>query len=335
MASPIQFNVGGRHFEVSRELIEQQPESMLGRMVSESWHPDPKEVIFIDRNGDIFAQVLEYLRYGNIVLPTNMPKEMFVRDLDYYGLEYDGDDVMAELREEIVKMKDFQGQEHRAVVGRYMHDQDFIDERMRAILVDWLCDVDRAKKGDPESIFLATQIIDRYLSENPNLAKAKLQLVGVSAFSIAWKCKKEFYPDNLSLLAYLTDHSCTEDEIVAMEGKILKALNYMVSTPTAYNFIVWYLDADHEDKQLVFLVTYIAEEAMLSYQLQVTYKPSLLAAAAILIGRHVVNRESKWTPTLLRYSGYREDEVIPVAKEMLAAKKAKPEGLKGGATKKY
>ncbi|KAL7549271.1 hypothetical protein ACHAWF_012549 [Thalassiosira exigua] len=56
MASPIKFNVGGRHFEVSRELIEQQPESMVRRMVSESWPPDPKQVIFIDRNGDIFAQ---------------------------------------------------------------------------------------------------------------------------------------------------------------------------------------------------------------------------------------------------------------------------------------
>ncbi|KAL7529982.1 hypothetical protein ACHAWF_003188 [Thalassiosira exigua] len=166
-------------------------------------------------------------------------------------------------------MKDFQEQEQRAVVGRNMHDQDFIDERMRAILVDWLCDVDR--------------IIDRYLSENPNLAKAKLQLVGVSAFSIIWKCKKELFPDDLSDLVYATDQPCTEDKIVAMEGKILRVLNYMVSTPTAYKFIVWKLDTDHEDKPLVFLSSYIAEEAMLSYQLQVTYTPSLLAAAEILI----------------------------------------------------
>ncbi|KAL7550118.1 hypothetical protein ACHAWF_013354 [Thalassiosira exigua] len=112
LPTSIKFNVGGRHFEVSRDLIEQQPDSMLGTTVSGHWHPDREKTIFIDRNGDIFAQVIEYLRYGCVVLPTSVPKEMFVRDLDYYGLGYeegaikDGDEVMAELREENARMKE-------------------------------------------------------------------------------------------------------------------------------------------------------------------------------------------------------------------------------------
>ncbi|KAL7525127.1 hypothetical protein ACHAWF_001224 [Thalassiosira exigua] len=72
LPTSIKFNVGGCHFEVSRDLIEQQPESMLGRLVSASWHPDPEKTIFIDRNGDIFAQAMEYLRYGSVVLPASM-----------------------------------------------------------------------------------------------------------------------------------------------------------------------------------------------------------------------------------------------------------------------
>mmetsp|Transcript_10495 Transcript_10495/g.18961 ORF Transcript_10495/g.18961 Transcript_10495/m.18961 type:complete len:289 (+) Transcript_10495:248-1114(+) len=107
----IKFNVGGRHFEVLRDLIEKQPESMLGRGVSETWQHDPEKTIFFDRDGDIFAQVLNYLRYGTIVLPTNMPKEMFIRDLDFYVLDYndevikDGDKVLAELKEVIEENK--------------------------------------------------------------------------------------------------------------------------------------------------------------------------------------------------------------------------------------
>ena len=60
----IKFNVGGRPFEVSRDLMEEHSETMLGKLVSEAWQADPEEPVFIDRDGDIFAHVLNYLRYG-------------------------------------------------------------------------------------------------------------------------------------------------------------------------------------------------------------------------------------------------------------------------------
>ncbi len=60
----IKFNVGGKHFEVSRDLMEEHSETMLGKLVSEAWQQDPEEQVFIDRNGDTFAYVLDYLRYG-------------------------------------------------------------------------------------------------------------------------------------------------------------------------------------------------------------------------------------------------------------------------------
>ncbi len=63
-SSTIKFNVGGRHFEVSRDLIDTHSETMLGKLVSDAWQEDPEEEVFIDRNGDIFAHVLDYLRYG-------------------------------------------------------------------------------------------------------------------------------------------------------------------------------------------------------------------------------------------------------------------------------
>ena len=65
--------------------------------------------LHVDRDGDIFAEVLNYLRYGSIVLSVNMLKRMFLRDLDYYGIDYVGDDdaiknvdkVVAGLKEEV------------------------------------------------------------------------------------------------------------------------------------------------------------------------------------------------------------------------------------------
>ena len=60
----VKFNVGGRHFEVSRALIVGHSETVLGKLVSDTWNDDPGKTVFIDRSGDIFAHVLEYLRYG-------------------------------------------------------------------------------------------------------------------------------------------------------------------------------------------------------------------------------------------------------------------------------
>jgi len=91
---------------------------MLSKMISDTWHhqqtsdsdTDDKP-IFIDRSGDIFQHVLEYLRYGSVVLPTSIPTEMFTRDLEYYLLEYDvstitdGEERHATLKKEYATLK--------------------------------------------------------------------------------------------------------------------------------------------------------------------------------------------------------------------------------------
>mmetsp|Transcript_1632 Transcript_1632/g.3061 ORF Transcript_1632/g.3061 Transcript_1632/m.3061 type:complete len:269 (-) Transcript_1632:2010-2816(-) len=85
----VKINVGGKLFETSLFLIEQNPASMLARLVSDTWcNKDATEPIFIDRDGDgdIFAHLLNYLRYGSIDLPHTIPKSMLFRELDYYGV---------------------------------------------------------------------------------------------------------------------------------------------------------------------------------------------------------------------------------------------------------
>jgi hypothetical protein len=86
MVDTVKFNVGGKHFEVSRALIEQNPDTMLSKMISEVWEKEPEKPMFIDRDGDMFAHVLNYLRYGSIELSTTIPQAMFKRELDYYGI---------------------------------------------------------------------------------------------------------------------------------------------------------------------------------------------------------------------------------------------------------
>ena len=85
--SRVKFNVGGRHYEVPRSLIETFPSTMLARMTSETWQKDPEATLFIDRNGERFQYCLDYMRDGAVWLPLNVPKEGILLDLDYFGFE--------------------------------------------------------------------------------------------------------------------------------------------------------------------------------------------------------------------------------------------------------
>jgi hypothetical protein len=97
LTDEVKLNVGGKYFEVSRSLVYQHSESMIGRLVSDTWlRKDSDKTIFIDRDGDMFGHVLNYMRYGSIELPASLPKSMFQRELDFYQLESSDDCIHQE-----------------------------------------------------------------------------------------------------------------------------------------------------------------------------------------------------------------------------------------------
>jgi hypothetical protein len=84
----VRFNVGGVKYEVSRSLIEAYPSTMLARLVSDTWQQDLGSEIFIDRNGQRFQYVLDYMRDQEINLPLNTTKGSAVKELEYFGFEH-------------------------------------------------------------------------------------------------------------------------------------------------------------------------------------------------------------------------------------------------------
>ena len=76
----------------------------------------------------------------------------------------------------------------------YMKKQRDINEKMRAILVDWLIEVHYKFKLNAETLFITISIIDRYLSVE-QVKRQYLQLVGVTAMLIASKYE-DIYPPN-------------------------------------------------------------------------------------------------------------------------------------------
>jgi G2/mitotic-specific cyclin-B, other len=94
----------------------------------------------------------------------------------------------------------------------YMTAQTDINEKMRAILVDWLIEVHHKFKLLPETLFLTINLIDRYL-EKQAIVRTKLQLVGVTAMLIASKYE-EIYAPEVRDFVYITDKAYSKEEIL-------------------------------------------------------------------------------------------------------------------------
>jgi len=225
----------------------------------------------------------------------------------------------------------FRSKENQISVRQvYMENQPHINERMRSILVDWLVEVHLKFKLVPETLYLTINLIDRYL-EVREVSRPTLQLVGVTCLLIASKYE-EIYPPELKDLIYICDRAYSKEEILEMEEVILKALNYEVTIPSAHCFLMRFLKAAHADKKIVQLSCYVLDGTLQSYRL-LQYRPSQLAAAAILIARRCVGRHS-WSPTLLHYALYTEEDVLPVARAVLAEKASASTELRA-VNKKY
>jgi hypothetical protein len=114
-----------------------------------------------------------------------------------------------------------------------MSMQTEINERMRAILIDWIIEVQNRLMLMPESLYLTVYIIDQYLS-NENVPKKELQLVGVSAMLIASKYEEMWAPLVGSLLLMLLLSMCCLPNVLHFNRFILRMNNNV----TGQGFVV-------------------------------------------------------------------------------------------------
>src|SRR5690606_18123745 len=109
----------------------------------------------------------------------------------------------------------------------YMMHQKDLEWDTREILIDWLIEVHTRFSMLPETLFLAVNIIDRFLSVKV-VRLDKFQLVGVTALLIASKYE-EAVTLHVQHYAKLADNGFSEDEILRAERFILASLDYNLS----------------------------------------------------------------------------------------------------------
>ncbi|KAG5188919.1 cyclin-like protein [Tribonema minus] len=200
-----------------------------------------------------------------------------------------------------------------------IEDQEHVSARMFAILVDWLVEVHLRFRLVPDTLYLTVYVIARYLALTPAVTRSNLQLVGVTALLLASKYE-EIYPPEIRDLVYMTDKAYTKEQILDMETEMLNRLEFRITVPTTYCFLLRYLKAAHADRRIVQLSCYVAER-MLQEARMLRHLPSVAACAAIYLARRNLGRNA-WSPTLEKYTGYVEADLASCLRdtcELMAA----------------
>lgn len=179
----------------------------------------------------------------------------------------------------------------------YMSHQDDLEWKTRGILVDWLIEVHTRFHLLPETLFLAVNIIDRFLSEKV-VQLDRLQLVGITAMFIASKYEEVLSP-HVENFKRIADDGFSEAEILSAERFVLSTLNYDLSYPNPMNFLRRVSKADNYDIQSRTVGKYLMEISLLDHRFM-AYRPSHIAAGAMYLARLMLDR-GEWVRRTLVY----------------------------------
>ncbi|KAM3142797.1 hypothetical protein pb186bvf_005181 [Paramecium bursaria] len=121
---------------------------------------------------------------------------------------------------------------------QYMQKQPNLNPMMRAILLDWMMEVSSEFLMKRETYHLAVMYVDKYLSKL-TILKSELQLLGVTSMFIASKME-EVYPAKAIDFSKSADYGYTSEQILEMELKIYKVLQWHLNPPTLNLWLGFY-----------------------------------------------------------------------------------------------
>ncbi|XP_056095632.1 cyclin-A1 [Rhinichthys klamathensis goyatoka] len=195
----------------------------------------------------------------------------------------------------------------------YMRRQPDITNCMRIILVDWLVEVGEEYKLCSETLYLAVNYLDRFLS-CMSVLRGKLQLVGTAAVLLAAKYE-EVYPPEVDEFVYITDDSYTKKQLLRMEQHLLRVLAFDMTVPTVHQFLMQYTLEEQICARTVNLALFLSELSLLEVDPFVQYLPSKIAAAAYCLANYTLNG-ALWPENLYAFTGYSLGVISPCLKEL-------------------
>lgn len=206
--------------------------------------------------------------------------------------------------------------------------------KMRGVLIDWVVEVHYLFQLLPETLFLAVNIIDRFLTKR-SVSVGKLQLVGLAALFIATKFEEVAAPRIRDFIFMTDDQNIKEEDLIKAERFVLQVLDYKLCFSNPLNFLRRASKTEDYDLHSRMLSKYFMEISCVDHRF-IAIPPSKVAAAALWLSQRMLANGS-WvreryalytystmiltsfiqTPEIAYLSGYTTSELKPIVRLML------------------
>ena len=245
-------------------------------------------------------------------LVKNIIKEEKIEIKDYFRALIDdyGDDIFKYLRKnEKVNACDYSNKDLFK-----LQDKKYFNENNRSIILQWLVKNNMKWKLKDDTIFMAMNIMDRYISKfkSKNL---EFQLIAISSYFIASKYE-DIYPPYLDELSQICNYIYSNDDIIKKEYEILVGLNFDILYNSSYKYLTFlHSIADKDNLKLLYLAQFILELSLENIDI-LEHSQSKRALAALLIAKKILQIKKSWN-NLRFYYNYDDNEIKKVQKKMI------------------
>lgn len=224
-------------------------------------------------------------------------------------------------------------------IDDYLSRMKGITAWMRALLVDWMVEVQESFELNHETLYLAVKLVDLFLTRSTrrqpieqHLTKEELQLLGAASLFLASKFD-ERVPPLVDDFLYICDGAYSLTQLLHMEMNILKVVDFNLCVPLSYRFLRRYARCARVSMPTLTLARFVLEQCLLEYGL-VEHSDSKMAAAALYLALRM-KALTGWTPTLEYYTGYSLKEILPIALAQNAVLHKKPKSAISTVRNKY
>jgi hypothetical protein len=160
-----------------------------------------------------------------------------------------------------------------------------ISPKMRAILFDWMLQVQERFGLEHDTLHLAYCMVDRCLRQM-NIQKEKLQLLGATCLFIAAKYEEVCIP-HVNDFVYLAASSFTKRDIMVMERKIFQTVNFNMGFAYPNRFALLYLSALQNKDNIIYNTSKLFLDLFMSCYDLAHKLPSVMAQVSLYLSYFV------------------------------------------------
>jgi len=191
----------------------------------------------------------------------------------------------------------------------YMGNQPALSNYLRAVVVDWMVEIQESFELNHETLYLGVKLFDSYLSKI-KVQKLSLQLVGATAMLIAAKYDERI-PPSIEDFLYICDGAYKHTDMTKMEVNMLNVVNFELGFPLSYRFLRRYARCAKVPMPTLTLARFVLEYTLMDYT-TVSLSDSKMAAAALYLA-FKMEKKMEWDNTLIYFSGYRVQDFRDIA----------------------